>query len=182
VIRRVVALGGPPASGKSTAGRLVAEELGLEFRSAGEEFRKRGRERGMDVEAFGEYAATHPEVDRDLDRAMQAIATPGRLLEGRIQGPLCRKNGIPVHYVIVTADPEVRVQRLAQRDRIPLDAARSEIEHREASERDRYFRFYGIDLSRPAPDLTVDATVPGPSDVAAEIVAYLRAHEPDGAR
>jgi CMP/dCMP kinase len=182
VIRRVVALGGPPASGKSTAGRLVADELGLEFRSAGEEFRRQGRERGMDVEAFGEYAATHPEVDRDLDRAMQELATPGRLLEGRIQGPLCRKNGIPVHYVVVTAEAEVRVQRLAQRDRIPLDAARTEIQHREASERDRYLRFYGIDVGRPEPDLTVDATIPSPPDVAAAIVAYVRAHEPDGGR
>lgn len=177
MIRTVVTIGGPPGSGKSTAGRLVAERLRLEFRSAGEVFRAEGRRRGMDVEAFGRYAEAHPEVDRELDDAMQALATPGRLLEGRIQGALCRRNGVPVHYVVVTASEDERVRRVAQRDGQTAAQARLRIQEREASERDRYRRLYGIDLDREAPDLTVDSTTRAAREVADAIARFVRAEE-----
>ena len=180
MIRRVVAVGGPPGSGKSTAGRLVAESLGLEFRSAGEEFRRQGRERGMGVEAFGRYAESHPEVDRDLDREMLARATPGRLLEGRLVGPLCRQSGIPVYYVIVIANEAERARRIAGRDGQSVEEAREQIRTREASERGRYLTLYGIDIDREIPDLTIDSTIPSPEEVAATIVAFLKDREPGG--
>jgi len=178
VIHRVVAIGGPPGSGKSTAGRLVAETLALEFRSAGEEFRAEAKRRGLDLEAFGRYAAAHPEVDRELDRRMQELARPGRLIEGRIQGALCRKNGVPVHAIVVTASEEERVRRVAARARESLAEARAHMFVREASERDRYLRFYGIDLDRVPADLTVDSTSRPPVEVAAAVVAHVREHDP----
>jgi CMP/dCMP kinase len=177
VIRTVVTVGGPPGSGKSTAGRLVAERLRLEFHSAGERFRAEAKRRGMDVEAFGRFAEVHPEVDRELDDAMQALATPGHLLEGRIQGALCRRNGVPVQYVVVTAAEDERVRRVAQRDRQSLAEARLRVQQREASERDRYRRLYGIDLDREVPDLTVDSTALPAPEVADAIVAFVRGRE-----
>jgi CMP/dCMP kinase len=180
VIRSVVTIGGPPGSGKSTAGRLVADALGLEYRSAGEVFRAEAARRGLTVEEFNRYAEGHSEVDRELDRAMQALATPGRLLEGRIQGALCRRHGIPVHRIVVTASEEERVRRLAARDGQPLDEARARLKAREESELRRYRRDYGIDLAEEAGDLTVDSTHRGPAEVAAAIVDYVRSHEPAG--
>ena len=177
MIRTVVTVAGPPGSGKSTAGRLVAEALGLEYRSAGEVFRAEAREGGMTLEEFGRYAEAHPEVDRELDRSMQALARPGRLLDGRIQGPLCRKNGVPVHHIVVTAAEEVRVRRVAGRDAQSLEEARAEVRDREASERDRYLRYYGIDLDQDLPDLVVDSTSQTPQEVAAAIVEFVRARE-----
>ena len=170
----VVAIGGPPGSGKSTAGRLVAGELGLEYRSAGEEFRAEARRRGMDLAAFGRYAEAHPEVDRDLDRRMQELARPGRVLDGRIQGVLCRRNGIPVRSVVVTASEDERARRLAARDGQSVDTARTLLREREASERVRYAQFYGIDVDRETPDLTVDSTRSPPDEVARTIVAFVR--------
>jgi cytidylate kinase len=175
VIDRVLALGGPPGSGKSTAGRLVAGQLGLEFRSAGELFRAEAARRGMDVEGFGRFAEAHPEVDRDLDRTMQEIARPGKLLDGRIQGVLCRRNGIPVRYVVVTAEESERARRVAGRDGQSLAEATERIRAREASERARYQRFYGIDLDREPADLTLDSTHRSPSDVAEAIVDFVTA-------
>ena len=177
MIRRAVAIGGPPGSGKSTAGRRVAESLGLEFRSAGEEFRRKGRELGLDVDAFGRYAESHPEVDRELDREMLALATPGRLLEARLAGPLCRQRGIPVHYVVVTAAEPERARRVAERDGQNLAEALERIRARAASERARYLHLYGIDLDREVPDLTVDSTTRPPADVAEVIVRFVRARE-----
>lgn len=177
MIRAVVTIAGPPGSGKSTAGRRLAEMLGLEYRSAGEIFRREARERGMTLEAFGRFAEAHPEVDRELDRAMQALARPGRLLDGRIQGPLCRRHGVPVHHIVVTASEEVRVRRVAHRDGQALETARAEVRAREASERARYQQYYDIDLERDRPDLVVDSTSQTPDEVAAVIAEFVRARE-----
>lgn len=173
MIDRVIAVGGPPGSGKSTAGRRVAAELGLEYRAAGEQFRAEAARRGMDVEAFGRYAETHPEVDLDLDRAMQALARPGRVLDGRIQGILCRRNGLPVRYIVVTAEEAERVRRVAARDGQSIAEATERVRAREASERERYRRFYGIDLEREPADLTLDSTHRSAPDIAAAIVQFV---------
>ncbi|HXY12078.1 MAG TPA: AAA family ATPase [Thermoplasmata archaeon] len=177
MIRAVVTVGGPPGGGKSTAGRLVAKSLGLEFRSAGDLFRAEARRRGMDLATFGRYAAAHPEVDRELDRTMQALATPGRLLDGRVQGPLCRRAGIPVYDVVVTAREDVRVRRVAERDGQSLDEARRQVREREASERDRYFRYYDIDLDRETPGLLVDSSDLLPNAVVEKILSFVRERE-----
>lgn len=176
MIRVVVTIGGPPGSGKSTAGRRAAKRLGLEYRSVGELFRAEGARRGMDVEAFGAFAGSHPEVDRELDRAMQALAAPGRVLEGRVQGALCRRRGTPVVDIAITADEAVRIARVAGRDGQSLEEAGRRVREREASERERYRRFYGIDLDLERPDLTVDSTRATPDEVADAIVAFVRAH------
>ena len=181
MIRRVVAIGGPPGSGKSTAGRLVAEALELEYVSAGAVFRAEAERRGFDLEAFGRFAEAHPEVDRELDRRMQALARPGVLLDGRIQGVLCRRNGIPVHAIAVTASEEERVRRVAARDRESAEMARAHLVAREASERDRYLRYYGIDLETTPADLTVDSTRQPPHEVAAEVVVFVRSHDAEPA-
>ena len=177
MIRRVVTLGGPPGSGKSTAGRRAAEALGLEFRSAGELFRAEAARRGMDLESFGRFAEAHPEVDASLDRAMQELAVPGRLVEGRVQGPLCRRAGRPVITIVVTAPEEVRVARVAGRDGHPPEETRRRLRDREASEKARYLRFYGIDLDRELADLTVDSSRLDAEGVAEAIVAFVRARE-----
>lgn len=173
----VVCIGGPPGSGKSTAGRKIAERFGLEYRSAGEIFRAEASQRGLDLEAFGRYAETHPEVDRALDRAMQALAAPGRILDGRIQGPLCRRHGIAAVSIVITARPEVRAQRVAGRDAEPLEHAIREIADREASEHRRYRALYEIDLDTEPADLTIDSSELSPNEVVKEIVRFLEPRE-----
>jgi CMP/dCMP kinase len=173
VIGWVVAIGGPPGGGKSTAGRQVAERLGLTYLSAGDRFRAEAQRRGMDLATFGRFAESHPEVDRELDRGMQEVARPGTVLDGRIQGILCRRNGTPVRYVVVTATEAVRAQRIAQRDRQTVAEASEQLRAREASERARYSRFYGIDLEREPADLTVDSSDLPPDAVASAIVEFV---------
>ncbi|EQD63106.1 cytidylate kinase, partial [mine drainage metagenome] len=153
VIGRVVAIGGPPGSGKSTAGRTVAGALGLDYRSVGDAFRAEARARGMDVEAFGRFAEAHPEVDRELDSAMQRLARPGVVLDGRIQAALCRRRGTPVYSIVVTADEAERARRVALRDGQPLEESLRRIRERAESERGRYRRFYDLDPDAEPPDL-----------------------------
>jgi CMP/dCMP kinase len=180
VILRVVTIGGPPGSGKSTAGRLVSKALGLEYRSAGELFRAEAARRHLSLEEFGGFAEAHPEVDRELDRAMQSLAAPGRLLEGRIQGALCRRSRIPVHSVVVTASESARARRVAGRDHQSPEEALHRIRQREESERTRYLKFYGIDIASEPADLSVDSTQRTPDEVADAIVGFLKGREGKG--
>lgn len=173
----VICVGGPPGSGKSTAGRRVAGRLALEYRSAGEVFRGEAARRGLGLEAFGIYAESHPEVDRELDRAMQSLAAPGRLLDGRIQGPLCRRHGIRAVSIVITARAEVRAARVAQRDSEPIDRALAEIAQREASEHRRYRALYGIDLDLEPADLMIDSSERAPGDIVEEILGFLDRRE-----
>lgn len=175
MIDRVVTLAGPPGSGKSTAGRLLAEVLHLEFRSAGELFRAQAAARGMDVGAFSRYAEQHEEIDRGLDAEMAALARPGRLLDGRLVGALARRAGTACHYLVVTCEAEERYRRLSQRDRVPLPEARARTLAREASERDRYRRYYGIDLDTERPDLSVDSTRIPANEVMEQLRRFLAA-------
>ncbi|MFZ3356366.1 MAG: AAA family ATPase [Thermoplasmata archaeon] len=173
MIDRVVCVGGPPGSGKSTAARKIADALALEYHSAGEIFRAEAQKQQMDLIAFSHYAEGHEEVDRAIDRTMLAQARPGRILDARLAGPLCRRESIPVHYLIVTASEGIRATRLAHRDGVPLARAQSEMQERETSEKARYLRLYGIDLTREAGDLTVDSSHLAPARVVAELIGHL---------
>ncbi len=179
MIDRVVALGGPPGSGKTTAARRLAEEMGLALVSAGERFRAEAARKGLELVEFSRYAEGHPEVDRELDRAMADSAAPGRLLEGRVQGPLLRRRGIPVYYLAVTANPETRAGRIARRDGVSVAVAGEKMRAREASERQRYRDLYGLDLERERPDLLVDSSDQSPEEVVAILRRFL---EEQGAR
>ncbi|MCI4368689.1 MAG: AAA family ATPase [Thermoplasmata archaeon] len=175
-----VSISGPPGSGKSTAGRLAAELLGLEYVSAGDIFRAEAKARGLDLEAFSRYAESHDEVDRRLDERMIELAKSGRLLDGRITGTLLRRRGLPVVTVEVVAEAAVRHARIAGREKIPLDRARGDAEVRERSEAKRYLHLYGIDLAREKADLTVDSTQLRPEAVAERIVDFVRPHRLSG--
>ena len=169
----IVCVGGPPGGGKSTAGRGVARSLHFEYLAAGTLFREEAARRGMDVEAFNHYAEAHPEVDRTLDRTMAERAHPGMVLDGRIQGPLLRRRGVPVRFVVITAREQVRIERVARRDGQSVEEAARRVRERSASEHARYLAEYGIDLEREAGDLTVDSSDLTIDDVRERVLRFL---------
>jgi predicted cytidylate kinase len=176
VTKPLVALSGPPGSGKSTVGRRAAELLGLEFVSAGALFRAEAGRRGLDLAAFGALAERDRSVDQHLDETMVRLAEPGRLLDGRIVGALCRRAGRPVVTICVTATEEVRLRRIAERDHVDVETARRLTSERQESERRRYWKYYQIDLDQETPDLTIDSSELPPETVAARVVQFVRSH------
>lgn len=172
----LVVVGGPPGSGKTTAARAAAELLGMEFHSAGARFRAQAEELQMDLGEFSRYAATHPEVDRELDEYMLDLARPGRLLDARLAGPLARRQRLSVLYLVVTARPAVRAKRLAGRDGVSVATARRAMVARERSEKSRYRVLYGIDLDEERPDFEVDSSELSPAEVVDRLVDFIRRH------
>ncbi len=172
----IVAIGGPPGSGKTTVAERFAQAHAYALVSAGLKFRQMARERGMDLESFGEAAEADPEIDRSLDRTvLEEILrqdSVGRdvIVDGRIQAHLLTLRRIPCLKVFIDAPLKVRAQRIAGRETKSAKATEREITAREASERLRYKRVYGIDLAdRSVYDLVIDSSDKEP-DAIVELV------------
>ena len=174
----LLALGGPPGSGKSTAAKGVADALRWTVHSAGDLFRAMAAERHMSLLEFSYFAQEHPEVDLDIDEKMAQLAEPGRVLEGRLVGEFLRRRGQPALWVDVTAREPVRAERIARRDQLTVAEALERTRARERSERERYSKLYGIDLDAVRPDLVVDSSDLGPVEVVDQILDFVRRRGP----
>jgi len=176
----ILAIGGPPGSGKTTVAERVAAEKGYALVSAGTLFRTMAKERGMSLAVFGRYATDHAEVDRDVDRRVVdevvRLAAEGRsvVVEGRLSAHMLARRGVECLKVWIDAPPAVRAERIAGRDRTPIKDAKRAIAEREQLERARYKRFYGIDLRDTAPfDLVLDSGDRTPEDIVGDILARV---------
>jgi len=178
----IVAISGPPGSGKTTVAERFAKSSGFEFISAGAVFREMAADYGMSLADFGRYAQEHHNIDRDLDeqivsrvRKMQA-AGANVVVEGRLQPWLLPKSGIPCRRILVDATLEIRAERVAGRESKTVKQAEREIRERERSEHTRYLRIYGVDVrDRSAFDLVIDSSDKTPEAVVAVITERVAA-------
>lgn len=169
----VITLGGPPGSGKSTAAKTLAATLERELHSAGEIFRAEAARRELTLADFGALAAKDERIDLALDERMVTLAKPGALLEGRIIGQLLANRRIPVFRILVTAGEATRARRIAGRDGGSFEDALQALRARERVERDRYLRYYGIDLATLPNDWVVDSSLLDPAGVVKALLAGL---------
>jgi predicted cytidylate kinase len=177
----ILVIGGPPGSGKTTVAERWAAADGYVIVSAGTRFREMARERGMSLEELGREAEKDPSIDRDLDaavlseiRAKQAAGAK-IVVDGRIQAYLLTRQRIPCVKVLIDAPLDVRVRRIAQREKIKVADAKRQILAREASERVRYRSIYGIDLQDTSVfDLLIDSSDKKPDEIVSMIAARVR--------
>jgi cytidylate kinase len=133
-------------------------------------------ERGMNLAAFGAYAAEHPEIDVELDTRLAARARKGDVvIESRLGGWIAHHDGLASVKTWIDCDPRVRASRVAEREGISPTRALDENATRQAVERERYLAVYGIDLQDLSIyDLVLDSGELSPDEVADRIVAAVR--------
>ena len=71
--RQIITIAGRPGSGKSTASKRLAQELGYEHFSSGDLFRAIGAERGIDVFSANLAAEKEAEIDHLVDERLRKI-------------------------------------------------------------------------------------------------------------
>lgn len=139
-----ITISGPPGSGTTTVARKLSEKLGFPMISAGEVFRKLAREHGMSLEEFSRFAENNPEIDNLVDQRQkdEAVGYDNAVVEGRLSGWM-----VPAELKVwIYADEEVRYQRIARREKKPVEIVRQETRLREEIEKRRYMKIYGIDI------------------------------------
>jgi len=145
-LKRVITVGGPHGSGKSSIADRLAEEFGLRRMSAGIVFRRLAAERGMSLEELSRLAEEDSEIDRLLDETLKAEAERGNVvIDGQLAAWMAGEHTDLRIYL--TAPLDTRVRRIASRDGRDFESARRETTVREASERQRYKDYYGIDIA-----------------------------------
>ncbi len=172
----IVTVGGLPGAGKTTVAKKVSEALGLKHVNIGEIFRGLAESRAMTLEEFGEFAQRNPDIDRSIDAKALEVAKGGKvLLEGRLTGPMLKRNGVEAFQVWLDAPLKVRAERIASRDGLSFASAVAATQAREKSEWDRYFEIYGIDLrDTDGYDLVVDTSDKAPDEIADAVVAAVK--------
>jgi CMP/dCMP kinase len=139
-----LAVAGPHGSGRSTQARVLAEELGLRYVSAGTIFRERADELGLSLEEMSMRASEDPDFDNYLDeRTKEEAMRGGVVIDATLSGWMAEG----AHLRIYLACPlEERARRIAGRECRPVHQVLEETKYREASELRRFREYYGVDL------------------------------------
>ena len=141
----VVTVSGLHGSGKSTYAKALAEEFRLRYISAGQLFRDIAKEKGVSMEELIKITAEDPEIDRLIDERTKREAEKGDvILDGQLAGWMAKdRAGLKI---FLTAPEDVRIRRIAGRDTVDLEKARAQTVLRENAERERYKKYYDIDI------------------------------------
>lgn len=171
----IITISGPPGSGTSTLSKMLSARLNMELISIGDIFRKMAEERCMSLEEFGLLAKCNEDVDRKLDEEQKKIAgeKDNIILEGRLSGFL-----VDAHLKVWLKAPiEVRAERIAQREGKSVPKAMEETSEREECERERYLKYYNIDIKDLSVyDLVIDSSKWNPeeiSEIAGKAIGFL---------
>ncbi len=172
----VLTVGGLPGTGTSTLCRILEQRMGIPYVYAGQIFRDQAKARDMSLADFGALCQEDPAVDQALDDEQVRIMQRGDvLMEGRLSGYLAARHGVEALKVWVTCDEDERLRRIIERDGGDMATQRARTLAREASEADRYRRYYDIDLDDLSVyDLVLDSTNISPESLADAVQAALR--------
>ena len=177
--KHIITIAGKPGSGKSTASKAVATQLGFRHFSSGDFFRAIGRERGIDVFQANLIAEQEQEIDHLVDDHLKKLGTneDNMVIDWRMAW-----HWMPYSFrVYLDLDLLVASERILK----SLDDARMEVEDipqsaadyaarlqdRLDSEMRRYKNLYNVNPYNPANyDLVIDTAVNSPEVVQNKII------------
>lgn len=140
-----ITISGLSCSGKTTVAEHLAKKLKLGLVEAGGGFwRSIAEERGIDLDTLSKTAETR--IDIEMDKRTLQAAQKGRVVvTGRLAG--WAAGDFADFRVMLTASDETRARRSAGRDTLSLARARRLVKGRDAQDRKRYVKRYGIDIT-----------------------------------
>ncbi len=170
----IITVSGPHGTGKSTYAKALAEALSVRYVSAGELFRELAKQHKMSLEAFSHRAAEEPSIDRMLDeRTKEEAKKRGVVIDAQLGAWMVRD--LADVKVLLTAPDDVRFRRIAERDSIEEADAMRETINRESIQKQRYRKYYGIDVTDLSIyDLKIDTSLHTIEETKAIIIEAVR--------
>ncbi len=161
--KEIITIAGALGAGKSSAARLIAQELGYTHFSSGDLFRTVAQQRGLTIEEINATAELETAIDHDVDARLRALGESEKLvIDSRLA-----YHWIPDSYKVYlnldipTAAARIYKQIVSEgRTGQAADSVAELIattETRKLSEQKRYKNLYGIDITDLQPfDLVID--------------------------
>lgn len=140
MISMIIAISGLTGSGKDTLGKNLAKAL--RYRHINPTFKDLARAEGVTLLEFQKRAARDPNIDRKFDRLSKKQAK-GNCVATSWLSPWMLKADFRVYLF---ASLEERAKRIAKRDGFSLRTAMRHVQQRDAENRKRYLKLYGIDI------------------------------------
>jgi len=142
----ILTISGLHGTGKSVVGKKIALALGIKYYSTGEAFRDLAKEKNMTLEDFTKYVEKHIEIDKELDKKIIEIAKKDNIIiDSQLSGYLLKD--IADFKILLKCSLEIRVKRMAERDKTTYDEKLKETEFREKSESERFILLYNIKIN-----------------------------------
>lgn len=165
---------GLAGTGKTTAGKMLAEKLGYDYKSTGNIFRALAEKLGMTLGEL-EAASMHTdEHDKWLDSQTKEYGEThdNFVFESRLAWHFI-PDSIKIHLY---CDFDTRVGRVAQREGKDFDLAKMETLDREEKILHRYKEYYGIEnIEDPNNfDLNIDTEVNNAQQVVDLILGFIK--------
>ena len=167
----IITVSGPHGTGKSTYAARLAKALLIRHVSAGTVFRRIAKEKKISLEELGEKALEDPSIDKLVDERTIAEADKGNVvIDGQLAGWILKDRSDLRIYL--TAPEDIRLERIAKRDKVGLREARAQTEQRESVQRERYLRHYGFQVEdRSIYHLILDTSLGSIEDTAKVLVS-----------
>lgn len=178
-----ISLAGDLGSGKSTVASILTEAIGAERYSTGTIVRSIAERMGMTIGELNVYMETHPEIDREVDDGLVALADDPRslIIDSRMAWHFTKGT----FKVYLSTDLETAAARIMSANRICEHASTLEetvacTKARRESEKKRYSEKYGVDITDFSNySLVVDTTYATPEEVAGVIISCFEMWKED---
>lgn len=175
--RKIIAITGNIAGGKSNVVNSLAKKLGMGTYFASRRFRELARNHNMDIATFNEFIEKNPEIDRTIDDIMsEYLKNHNNLVVDSRLAWFFEKDAFKV---FIKVDLETAAKRLMldsknrniEENYDTVDAAKFAIIKRQNYEKDRYKKEYGIDiLDYSNYDLVIDSTNLSTDEISNKII------------
>lgn len=166
---------GLAGTGKSTAGKMLADKLGYEYNSTGNMYRQMAKDYNMTLNEFEVVADADDKYDRELDEVK--VTEYGRDHDNFVLESRLAWHFIPESFKIkFDCDFDTRTARVAQRENKIHEQVKEETLHREDIHSEKYNKYYDIvDYANNKNfDFIVDTKVNNAEQVTAIILEELK--------
>lgn len=145
---RNISISGLPGAGSTTLGKHLAQHLGFTYYSGGDFMRKYAIEKGyFDPKKTVHHSATvYPDdFDRQVDYGVRERMENGSgcVYESWLSGFLAQQIEGTFKILIYCSDDAVRVDRIANRDDVTIEEAKTHIFTREEQNLAKWIKMYG---------------------------------------